>query len=261
MVNHELGKIAFANAKGGVGKTSAVVNVGAGLALGGYRTLLVDLDSQGQVSKALGMAGADPTLAELMAGEAALEEVLLPARDNLDVIAGGKRLASTKQAISLRRMRPEMALSEALKGLTEHGYDCVLLDTAPSWDVLNINCLFYADYVMVPVNMEVLALEGLGDFLESVEDVRDYRPDLEILGVIPTFYDGRVKKSAEVLAQLKQHFGALVGPPIRYSVRLSEAPGFGCHVFEYDGSSRGAEDYRALIDYITRETGRSDKDG
>lgn len=249
-----LGKIAFANAKGGVGKTCSVVNVGAGLAAEGRRTLLVDLDSQGQVSKALGLANADRTLAELVAREATLDEVILPARENLDVIAGGKRLAGTKQAISQRQMRPEMTLSKALKGLDGLGYDAILLDTAPSWDVLNINCLFYADSVVIPVSMEVLALQGLGDFLESVEDVREYRDDLEILGVVPTFYDGRVKKSAEVLAQLGKHFGELVTPPIRYNVRLSEAPGFGRHIFEFDGGSKGAEDYRALAEHLVRET-------
>ena len=242
-------KIAFANAKGGVGKTSTVVNVGAALAQDGQSVLLVDLDTQGQVSRCLGVQ--PPIgLAELLQEEATPEEVQTEARERLSVIAGGRKLAGIKRMISQRQMRPELVLSEALNDLS--GYDYVLLDTAPSWDVLNINCLFYADEVVVPVSMEALALEGLREFYRSTQDVRRYRPELRLVGVIPTFFDGRVRKSKEILDQLTNYFDGLVTPPVRYNVRISEAAAFGETIFEYDSRSNGAHDYQALALHLSR---------
>src|SRR5918992_3320158 len=184
-----LRKIAFTNAKGGVAKTTTCVNVGAGLALMGYRTLLLDLDTQGHVTKSLGIQAGEG-LAELVQGDAGLGDVQIEARENLFVIAGGGALSGVKRLISRRDMRSESVLSEVLEDL--RGYDFVLLDTAPSWDVLNVNCLFYAEELLIPVSMEVLALQGIGDFLGRVKQVQRYREDLLIQGIIPTFYDGSV---------------------------------------------------------------------
>lgn len=246
-------KLVFANAKGGVGKTTSCVNVAAYLALSGYRTLVVDMDGQGHVAKSLGVTDTVPGIAELMQREASLKEVQTPAREHLWVVAGSRRMAEVDQLISNRRMRPEMALAEAMEGL--QGYDFVLLDTAPSWGNVNINCLFFADHVLVPVSMEVLSLQGLVDFVGSVRDVQHYREELELAGIIPTYYDNRVKKSSEVLAQLERYFEGLVMPPIRYNVRLSEAPGFGKHIFEHSRSSNGALDYAALGERVLRALG------
>src|SRR5215207_6348143 len=242
-------KIAFSNAKGGVAKTTTCVNIGAGLSLAGYRVLLVDLDSQGQVTKSLGM-DADVGLTELVHGEVELGDVQLEARENLFVIAGGRTLSGVKRLISRRDMRSEMVLTEALETL--NGYDYVLLDTAPSWDVLNVNCLFYADELLIPVSMEVLALQGIGDFLGAVKQVQRYREELHILGIVPTFYDQRVRKSAEILKQLKRYFPGLVWPPVRYNSKLSEAPGFGQHIFEYAKRSNGAADYARLAERLAK---------
>jgi|SRR5215216_349947 len=242
-------KIAFSNAKGGVAKTTTCVNIGAGLSLAGYQTLLIDLDSQGQVTKSLGVSSS-VGLAELVQGEAKLEDAQLKARENLFVIAGGREISGVKRLVSRRDMRSEMVLTEALEGLG--GYDFVLLDTAPSWDVLNVNCLFYADKLLIPVSMEVLALQGIGDFLGGVKQVQRYREGLEILGIIPTFFDARVRKSAEILEQLERYFTGLVWPPVRYNVRLSEAPGYGQHIFEYDKRSNGAADYARLTERLVK---------
>ncbi len=243
-------KIAFTNAKGGVAKTTTCVNIGAGLALAGYRILLVDCDSQGQITKSLGVQAGEG-LAELIQGDANLEDVQIEARENLFVIAGGGALSGVKRLISRREMRSEMTLSEALEKL--QGYDFVLVDTAPSWDVLNINCLFYVDEILIPVSMEVLALQGIGDFLGRVEEVQRYREGLLIRGIIPTFYDGRVKKSAEILEQLERYFPDIIWPAVRYNARLSEAPGFGQHIFEYARRSNGAADYARLAQRLTKE--------
>ena len=238
-----LRKVAFTNAKGGVAKTTTCVNMGAALALANYRTLLVDCDTQGQVAKSLGVQAGEG-LAELVQGDASLEDVQVEARENLFVIAGGGSLSGVKRMISRRDMRSELVLSEALEGL--RGYDFVLLDAAPSWDVLNVNTLFYVDEILIPVSMEVLALQGIGDFLSRVKEVQRYRDGLLIRGIIPTFYDGRVKKSAEILEQLERHFPDTVWPVVRYNSKLSEAPGFGQHIFEYARRSHGAADYKRL---------------
>ncbi len=242
-------KIAFINAKGGVAKTTSCVNVGAGLALKGYRTLLLDLDTQGHVTKSLGVQAGEG-LAELVQGDASLKEVQIEARENLFVIAGGGALSGVKRLISRRDMRSELVLSETLGDL--QGYDFVLLDTAPSWDVLNVNCLFYAEELLIPVSMEVLALQGIGDFLGRVDQVQRYREGLRIQGIIPTFYDARVKKSAEILEQLKRYFSDSLWPPVRYNTRLSEAPGFGQHIFEYAKKSNGAADYARLAERLAK---------
>ena len=236
-------KIALTNAKGGVAKTTSCVNLGAGLALLGYRTLLIDCDTQGQVSKSLGVQAGEG-LGELLQGEAGLGDVQIEARENLFVIAGGS-LSGAKRLISRRDMRSELVLSEALEGL--EGYDFVLIDTAPSWDVLNVNCLFYVGELLIPVSMEALALQGVGDLVSRVEQVQQYRED-KILkrSIIPTFYDGRVSKSAEILEQLERYFPGEVWPVVRYNVKLSEAPGFGQHIFEYAKRSNGAADYVRL---------------
>jgi chromosome partitioning protein len=244
-----LRKIAITNAKGGVAKTTTCVNVGAGLAQAGYRTLLIDCDTQGQVSKSLGIKAGEG-LAELLQGEAGLDDVQVEARENLFVIAGGGTLSNAKRLISRRDMRSELVLSEALADL--RGYDFVLVDTAPSWDVLNVNCLFYVEELLIPVSMEVLALQGVGDLLSRVQQVQRYREDPLTQNIIPTFYDGRVSKSAEILEQLERYFPGAVWPPVRYNVRLSEAPGFGQHIFEYARRSNGAADYARLAQRLAK---------
>ena len=242
-------KVAFTNAKGGVAKTTTCVNIGAGLALAGFRTLLVDCDTQGHVTKSLGVQAGEG-LAELVQGDADLRDVQIEARENLFVIAGGGALAGVKRLIARRDMRSELVLSEVLKDL--RGYDFVLLDTAPSWDVLNVNCLFYVDEILIPVSMEVLTLQGIGDFLGRVNQVQHYRENLLTWSIIPTFYDGRVRKSAEILEQLERHFPDAVWPAVRYNARLSEAPGFGQHIFEYAKKSNGAVDYARLAERLAK---------
>ncbi len=244
-----LRKVAFTNAKGGVAKTTTCVNIGAGLALGGYRTLLVDCDTQGQVTKSLGIQAGEG-LAELLQGDAGLKDVQIEARENLFVISGGGALSGAKRMISRMDMRSELVLSEALEDL--EGYEFVLLDTAPSWDVLNVNCLFYVDELLIPVSMEVLALQGIGDFLGRVKEVQRYREGLLIGGIIPTFYDGRVRKSAEILEQLKRYFPDALWPWVRYNSKVSEAPGFGQHIFEYAKRSNGAADYARLAERLAK---------
>ncbi len=129
-------------------------------------------------------------------------------------------------------------------------YQFVVIDTAPGWDALTVNALFDAGEVLAPVALEVMALQGLLDFTRNLETVRRYHPDLRFRYVVPTFLDRRVKKSDEILGQLATYFGPQLCPPIRYNVRLSEAPGYGQTIFEYAPRSPGALDYQALAERI-----------
>ena len=131
----------------------------------------------------------------------------------------------------------------------------VLVDTAPAWDTLAVNALFYASEVLIPVALEVLALQGIIEFTRSVSSLQKYHPSLSLRYVLPTFMDRRVKKSAEILTQLQEHFADLVCDPIRYNVRLSEAPGHGLTIFEYAPRSAGAQDYQRLTERILQDGG------
>ena len=247
-------KIAIALTKGGVGKTTTAVNLAAGLALAGQRVLLVDVDTQGQSARSLGLQPA-AGLAELAAGEATPEQVITPARPNLWLLGGGRALANLKRLITRKDFGGEQTLAEALAPL-EDRYDFVVLDTAPGWDALSVNVLFYAQEVLAPVSLEVMTLQSLRDFAQSMASIQKYHPQLDLHYVVPTFFDRRVRKSDEILQQLTKAFPAQLCPPIRYNVRLSEAPGYGQTIFEYAPGSPGAEDYRKLTERIL-EDGRA----
>lgn len=241
-------RIAVALSKGGVGKTTTAVNLSAGLARAGKSVLLLDLDTQGQVAKAMGLAPLQG-LAEVVTGEAEFEAACTPAREGLWLLAGGRSMAGLKRLITRKDFGGEQTLAEALKDV-DNRYDYIIVDTAPGWDALTVNALFYADAVLSPVSLEVMTLQGLMDFARSMADIQKYHPELELKYILPTFFDRRVKKSEEILGQLQTHFGERVCPPIRYNVRLSESPGYGQTIFEYAPNSAGAHDYQKLTERI-----------
>jgi chromosome partitioning protein len=224
------------------------VNLAAGLARKGHSTLIVDLDTQGQVAPLLGI---QPSigLAELVLGETDPKQAIVEARDNLFLLAGGSNLAGVKRMIARQDYGGEHSLAKAMAPL-EGKYTFVVLDTAPSWDTLNVATFFYATEVLIPVSLETMALQGLVQFINKLKEIQVYRPDLQLRGVVPTFFDRRVRQSEEILAQLKTHYGVLLFPPIRYNVRLSEAPSYKQTIFEYAPHSAGAEDYQQLVERI-----------
>ncbi len=246
-------KIAVALTKGGVGKTTTAVNLAAGLALAGHRVLLIDVDTQGQAGKMLGCTPAIG-LAELVAANAPLDRALTSARDNLWLLGGGKALAGLKMQITRKEFGAERTLSEALTPL-DNQYDYVILDSAPGWDALSVNVLFYANEVLSPVSLEVLTLQGLSDFAQNLASIQRYHTELQLRYVVPTFYDRRVKKSSEIFAQLQAYYPTQICSPVRYNVRLSEAPGYGQTIYEYAPGSIGAEDYAALVERIKHDDG------
>jgi chromosome partitioning protein len=241
-------KMAIALSKGGVGKSTTAVNLASALVQRQRRVLLLDMDTQGQVARMLN-AAPPHSVAEVINGDVLVNEALFEARPGLSLLAGGRGLVGLKRAIDRKEFGGEQTLAEALASL-DSSYDYVLVDTAPGWDVLTVNALFFVDEVLAPVALEVLALQGLQEFTRSLAAIRRYHQRLELRYVLPTFHDRRVRKSDEILQQLRSHFATQLCSPIRYNVRLSEAPGYGQTIFEYAAHSTGAEDYRLLAERI-----------
>jgi len=238
-------KIAVALSKGGVGKTTTAVNLAAGLANQGCNVLLVDMDTQGQAAQALGVK-AKSGLADLVSGKRSAEETILLARERLWILAGGRELAGLKREIARKDFGSEQTVSDALAPL-DGRYDYVIVDTAPGWDSLTINALFYATEIIAPVALESMALQGLREFGVSLSAIQRYHRRLGLNYILPTFMDRRVKKSQQIYDLLLEYYHARLCDPIRYNVRLSEAPGCGQTIFEFASRSAGALDYQALV--------------
>lgn len=241
-------RIAVSLLKGGVAKSVTAVSLAHGMAMRGAKVLLVDTDVQAQCSDMLG-SHPEMGLAQVIAGWKDPESALAKVRDNLWLLAGGNDLAGVKMEIARREMSPESVLDEALRQY-DNMFDVMVMDTAPGWDTLLVNALFCCREVLSPVSMEPVALSGLIRFQERLSIVQKHNPQLALRWIIPTFVDGRVKKSAEILKQLHKRYGSMVGPMVKYSVKLSEAPAFGKTIFEHDPKGPGAKGYWAVTDRV-----------
>lgn len=244
-------KICVALSKGGVAKSSTTVSVAHGLALFGKRVLLVDTDDQGQDAFLLGVKPLK-SLADLLCGEVTAEEAIFMARENLWILSGCRSLAGVKRIIGRKDFGAEQTLSIALSSL-EQTFDFVIVDTAPSWDALTINSLFYCTEVLTPVSLEVLSLNSLAEFSERLKTVQVYNKNLQHRYLLPTFLDRRVKKSSEVLEQLRKYYPSQICDPINYCVRISESAGFGKTIYEYAPTSSGAQGYQKIVKRILHE--------
>jgi chromosome partitioning protein len=242
--------IAVAMTKGGVGKTTTAVNLSDGLARQGQRVLLVDADTQGQCARALDVA-ADVTLTEVLLGEAGILDAVQRARPNLDLVASDHRLTRAALAIARRQENGHRVLADALAPGAER-YDVVVIDASPGVDPVAVNVLACADDIIAPVALTPAALAGVFDFVRHIERVGRHNPDLCLHDVLPTFLDLRASLSTDALAQLRDAFGELVGPPIRVNVDLAESFGWGKTIFEHAPGSRGAEDYGRLVERVER---------
>jgi chromosome partitioning protein len=238
-------KICITLSKGGVGKTTTSVNLGAGLALAGYKVLLVDTDTQGQSSYILGKKpGAG--LTELLTQELSISDCLTEARNNLWLLSGGKSLAGVKRIIDKKSFGAEFTLSEALSPL-DNQFDFILIDTSPGWDQLIVNVLFYSTEVLVPVALEVMPLHGMSEFMKSLGAIQKYRSEVQLKYILPTFLDLRIKGPMVLYDQLKKLYPQQLCKPIRYNESLAEAPSFGKTIFEFAPGSTASEDYRSLV--------------
>lgn len=238
--------IAMINQKGGVGKTTSVVNLGAGLTRLGLKVLLVDLDAQAHLTYSLGV-NADElqyTVYDLLTGQGRIEQVLIE-QHGLSLIPASIMLSAAEIELAAEVGR-EALLKNALKTLS--GFDMIFLDCPPNLGLLTLNALTAANEVFVPLQAEYLSIKGLNKLMETVDKVnKRVNPDLKITGIIPTQYDSRLKLHNEIMQNLREHFADKVFiTPIRRNVALAEATSFGQPIFDYAPRSFGAQDYMSL---------------
>jgi len=241
--------IAVTNQKGGVGKTTTAVNVAFYLAKAGKRVLLVDLDPQGNATSGLGIdkSNLEITVGEVMLQSAKMEQaVIATEHKNLWLVPTTSHLANVEVEIAKGEQK-FTRLKSAITSVDDQ-YDIVLIDSPPSLSLLTVNGLIAAKYVLLPVQAEFYALEGLGQLLETMKLVRKgMNPGLELLGVLPTMMDSRTTLSNQVYAEIKKHFADKVfETTIPRNIRLAEAPSHGVPVGAYDKWSKGARAYKAV---------------
>lgn len=243
--------IALANQKGGVAKTTSTHTLGAALVEAGYRVLLVDLDPQACLTFS---NGTDPdslvrSLHDVMLERATAEEVRVET-NGLHILPSSIDLAGAEVHLLARTGR-EYVLKKALKPLLD-SYDLILIDCPPSLGVMTINGLTAAQQVLIPLQCETLSHRGVGQLLETIDDVRAYtNPDLEIRGVIATLYDSRTRLAQEVINSAEETYGlAVLQPPIPKSVKVAEAPGRGRSILTHARASKAAAAYRAIAEQL-----------
>jgi chromosome partitioning protein len=242
--------IAIANQKGGVGKSTTAVSLGAALADIGYRVLVADLDPQGNASTGMGIRhdAREVTVYDVVVSEADIERAIVPTPvERLHAIPATIDLAGAEIELVSQFSR-ESRLKKAIEPVREGVYDFILLDCPPSLGLLTINALTAAEELIVPIQCEYYALEGLGQLLRNVSLVQqNINEGLRLSGIVMTMFDARTKLSEQVVQEVQKYFGDLVyGVIIPRTVRLSEAPGFGQPITVYDAKSKGAEAYREL---------------
>ena len=245
---------ACTNQKGGVGKTTTVINLAAYLALSGTRTLVIDLDPQGNATSGLGVdrRSVDRSSYEALVDHVPMTELVIDTPvTGLDLVPSNPALSGAEVEL-VGVLARERRLAASLAELNGR-YDRVLIDCPPSLGLLTLNALTAADGVLIPIQTEYYALEGLSQLVNTIRRVREsLNPRLEIEGVLLTMYDARTKLSAQVASEVRRHMnGTVYDTVVPRSVRLSEAPSHGLPIALYDPTSRGADAYRELAGEVT----------
>ncbi|WP_242928971.1 ParA family protein [Pontibacter vulgaris] len=238
--------VAVINQKGGTGKTTTTINLGSSLSKLGKKVLLVDLDPQSNLSYSLDVASPDATLAEALLGTKSIADIIVE-KDGLYIAPGSNELVDVEISLVSQPER-EKFLKSLLSQLK--GFDYVLIDCPPSLSVLTLNALTAAQEVLIPLQMEVLTLQGLDQIMNTVNKVKKaFNPKLKIKGIVVVMFDIRRKLSQEVLEYLRENVKEKIfDSQIRLNVKLAEAPSFGRSILDYDSSSNGAKDYKALAE-------------
>ena len=244
-------RIAVLNQKGGTGKTTTSVNLAAGLAEAGNKVLIVDLDAQGNVAVSLGL-NTPRSIYHVLVEGARPGDCIVNVSKNFDALTSNTSLAQAEVKLVNTPRNRFKVLASRMAGLAH--YDYIIMDCGPSLSVLNQNALTYADNILIPVSCDYLSLVGVKQILRTLKKVNELLlHPVSILGVVPTFYDARTRISAEAVNTLKSYFKERVMPPIRVNTRLKEAPSHKKTIFEYAPKSRGAVDYRALVNRVVEQ--------
>ncbi len=249
--------ITVTNQKGGVGKTTTSINLSFYLAKAGKKTLLIDFDPQGNASSGLGIdkSDLDRTMCDVMLGDCKLKEIIVANKvKRLYVAPTIPELANVE--VQMAEMENKfLILKRAIQSVADD-YDYIIIDSPPSLSLLTVNGMIAADYLLIPVQTEFYALEGVSQLLKSMELVKKaMNPDLKLLGVLATMYDRRTTLSSQVLAEVKKYFKDKVfDTTIPRNVRLAEAPSHGVAIGQYDRFSKGAKAYKSLAEEVMERT-------
>jgi chromosome partitioning protein len=249
--------LAITNQKGGVGKTTTCVNLAACLAAAGKQVLLIDLDPQGNATTGSGIdkSAVKHTIYHVLIGEKSMREILQTTKKNSYDVAPSNRDLAGAEVELVNEIGRETRLKYAIAEL-KIKYDYILMDCPPALNLVTVNALTAANAVMIPMQCEYYALEGLSDLVNTIKKVRTHlNPELEIEGLLRTMFDNRNMLAQQVSAQLQSHFGEKVYQTvIPRNIRLAEAPSYGMPVLEYDKSSKGAQAYVELASEIIKRS-------